>query len=176
MSRYLTHIRRLREPAEPVDRFLDRARGLGSKLGPVLLQLPPNLKADVDSLDETLRRLGKRVRVAVEFRHESWFTAETESLLGERGAALCLADRGSRPITPLWRTTDWGYVRLHEGSAAPHPCYGRASLQSWAERLAELWGKGADVFVYFNNDTLGCALRDCRIFARAVERAGLESS
>ena len=176
MSRYLTHIRRLREPAEPVDRFLDRARGLGSKLGPVLLQLPPNLKADVDSLDETLRRLGKRVRVAVEFRHESWFTAETESLLGERGAALCLADRGSRPITPLWRTTDWGYLRLHEGSAAPHPCYGRAALQSWAERLAELWGRGAEIFVYFNNDTLGCALRDCRIFARAVERAGLESS
>jgi uncharacterized protein YecE (DUF72 family) len=176
MSRYLTHIRRLRAPEEPVARFLDNARGLGDKLGPVLLQLPPNLKADLDALDDTLRRIGTRARVAVEFRHDSWFGDETRALLAERGAALCLADRSSKPASPLWRTADWGYVRLHEGSASPHPCYGRGALETWAQRLAELWGPGAEVFVYFNNDTRGCALANARSFARAVERAGLEAS
>ncbi|MGH2694722.1 MAG: DUF72 domain-containing protein [Actinomycetota bacterium] len=174
MSRFLTHVRRLRQSAEPVKRFLDHARGLGPKLGPVLLQLPPNLKADLGALDETLQRMGNRARVVVEFRHESWFTDETEALLRERGAALCLADRGSKPVSPLWRTADWGYLRLHEGTASPHPCYGRAALETWAQRLAELWGPRAEVFVYFNNDTRGCALSNARTFARAVERAGLE--
>jgi uncharacterized protein YecE (DUF72 family) len=176
MSRYLTHIRRLRAPEEPVARFLDNARGLGDKLGPVLLQLPPNLKADLDALDDTLRRIGSRARVAVEFRHDSWFGDETRALLAEHGAALCLADRSSKPVSPLWRTADWGYVRLHEGSATPHPCYGRGALETWAQRLAEMWGAGAEVFVYFNNDTRGCALANARSFARAVERAGLEAS
>jgi len=174
MSRYLTHIRRLRAPAEPVTRFLDHARGLGAKLGPVLLQLPPTLKADLDALDETLRRMGDRARVAVEFRHDSWFSDETEAVLRERRAALCLADRSSKPVTPLWRTTGWGYLRLHEGTASPHPCYGRAALATWAGRLAELWGPEADVFVYFNNDTRGCALANARSFASAVERSGLD--
>ena len=101
MSRYLTHIKRLAEPAEPVQRFLERAAGLGPKLGPVLLQLPPTLKADLVRLDVVLGLLTPRVRVAVEFRHDSWFTAETRALLEQRGAALCLADRGSKPVTPL---------------------------------------------------------------------------
>jgi uncharacterized protein YecE (DUF72 family) len=77
-------------------------------------------------------------------------------------------------VTALWRTTDWGYVRFHAGTASPHPCYGRTSLRTWAERIVDLWPANADVFVYFNNDTLGCALRDARVFARELGRAGLE--
>jgi uncharacterized protein YecE (DUF72 family) len=173
MNRYLTHIRRLRESKEPVQRFLNHASNLGDKLGPVLLQLPPNLKADLDSLDETLTNLAGRVPVAVEFRHETWFSDETRSLLERHNAALCMADRGSRPITALWRTTDWTYLRFHEGTATPRPCYGRSSLRTWAGRLAEKWGPDADVWVFFNNDPGGCALRDARIFAREAERAGL---
>jgi uncharacterized protein YecE (DUF72 family) len=173
MSRYLTHIKRLKDPAEPVKRFLDHARGLGDKLGPILLQLPPNLKADLALLERALKRFRGRERVAVEFRHDSWFVDEVRTLLEDRGVALCLADRGSRPIAPLWRTADWGYVRLHEGSASPHPCYGRGSLESWAQRIGDLWGERADIFVFFNNDTLGCALRDVRVFRRALDRVGL---
>jgi uncharacterized protein YecE (DUF72 family) len=173
-NRYITHIKRLKDVGEPVARFMENARFLGNKLGPVLLQLPPNLKADLKALDETLRRFTKRVRVAVEFRHETWFTKETEALLRERGAATCLADRHSRPVTSLWRTADWGYLRFHEGSASPHPCYGRSALRTWAERLNDLHGASEDVFVYFNNDPRGCALRDARMFAREVERAGLQ--
>ena len=174
MSRYLTHIKRLKESHEPVERFIDHASNLGKKLGPVLLQLPPNLKANLGLLDETLTNLGHRVSVAVEFRHDTWFTDETRALLERHGAALCMADRGSRPISPFWDTCGWTYLRFHEGLATPSPCYGRTSLRTWAERLADIWGPSADVWAYFNNDPGGCAVRDARIFAREVERVGLE--
>ncbi|MGH2698171.1 MAG: DUF72 domain-containing protein [Actinomycetota bacterium] len=172
MSRYLTHIKRLREPEEPVARFLDRVRHLEDKLGPVLLQLPPTLRSDHDLLDAALGRFPPEVRVAVEFRHDSWWTDDTRALLSEQGAALCLADRGSKPVAPLWRTTDWTYLRLHAGAASPSPCYGRAALASWVERLrADL--AGVDAYVYFNNDPGGCALRDARWFAQEASKRNL---
>src|SRR5439155_23157922 len=93
VSRFLTHIKRLRAPAEPVDRFVGRVRGLGSRLGPVLLQLPPQLRCDRDRLAATIDRFPSSFRVAVEFRHESWFRDEIRELLVDRGVALCLADR-----------------------------------------------------------------------------------
>ena len=172
-SRYLTHIRRLREPHEPVERFLSHARHLGSKLGPVLLQLPPNFRRDAALLRQTLDCFGGRARVAVEFRHPSWYTDEIGSILTEHDAALCLADRDSRCITPLWRTTGWGYVRWHSGRAAPSPCYGRTAMTSWAERIAGLWDAADDVYAYFNNDPEACALRDAAVFASASQKAGL---
>jgi uncharacterized protein YecE (DUF72 family) len=172
VSRYLTHIRRLREPAEAVARFVDRVGGLGDKLGPVLLQLPPQMRCDAERLDATLAEFPAEFRVAVEFRHATWFVDEIRDLLTERRAALCLADR-RRPLTPLWRTTDWTYLRFHEGRAAPAPCYGRVALRAWARRLAEGWGPDADCFVYFNNDPRGCAPRDAARFARVAAREGL---
>jgi uncharacterized protein YecE (DUF72 family) len=171
-SRYLTHVRRLRDPEEPVRRLLDRAARLGGKLGPVLLQLPPTLQADPAALDRTLRAFPAGVRVAVEPRHDSWFSDEVRRLLGEHGAALCLAD-SPRRRTPLWRTTGWTYLRLHQGAASPPPCYGRRALATWAGRLADLLGPDADAYVYFNNDPGGCAVRDARVFALAAARAGL---
>jgi uncharacterized protein YecE (DUF72 family) len=171
-SRYLTHIRRLREPAEPVARLMDRANGLGAKLGPVLLQLPPDLKADPAALEETLGCFPDGVRLAVEPRHPSWWTDDVRRVLTERGAALCWADRKARPVTPLWRTTDWGYLRLHEGAAQVWPFYGRRSLLTWAERVASAYADHEDVFVYFNNDP-GCAAVDNAItFGREVKRLG----
>jgi uncharacterized protein YecE (DUF72 family) len=175
LSRFVTHVRRLRDPAEPVQRFLDRAAGLGDKLGPVLIQLPPQFHADHDRLAATLERFPREVRVAVEFRHDSWFTDETRTLLARHGAALCLADRRGL-LTPLWRTTDWTYLRFHEGRASPRPCYGRASLRTWVERLRDGWGVDAESWVYFNNDPRGCAPRDAARFAGLAARAGLRPS
>jgi uncharacterized protein YecE (DUF72 family) len=171
-SRYLTHVKRLRDPAEPVARFLAHARHLGPKLGPVLLQLPPTLKADLAALGDTLRQFPREVRVAVELRHPSWFEAGTRDLLEEHGAALCLADSPQRR-TPLWRTAGWGYLRMHQGRATPEPCYGRRALAAWARRLADTWSDGEDVYVYFNNDTRACAVRDAAVMARQLERVGL---
>jgi uncharacterized protein YecE (DUF72 family) len=171
-SRFLTHIRRLREPAEPVARLLERATALGEKLGPVLLQLPPDMKVELGRLDETLAQFPRSVRVVVEARHESWFTPEFAALLRERDAALCLAD-SPRRRTPLWRTASFGYVRFHEGRASPHPCYGRKALSSWAARIGELFSAEEDVFAYFNNDPLACALRDALRFAELAAAEGL---
>lgn len=108
----------------------------------------------------------------MELRHDSWFVDDTRALLTERGAALCLAD-SPRRTTPLWRTADWGYLRLDEGRSAPHPCYGRHALTSWAERLALRWREDEDVYVFFNNDPQACAVRDAQVFARAARKAGL---
>jgi uncharacterized protein YecE (DUF72 family) len=173
VSRYLTHIRRLREPEEPVQRFVDRVRGLGGKLAPVLLQLPPQLRRDTGRLEATLDRFPRDMQVAVEFRHPSWWIEDVRTLLEARGVALCLADRRG-PLTPLWRTTSWTYLRFHEGRAAPAPCYGRQALVTWAARLAANWSPDEDVWVYFNNDPRGCAPRDAARFARIIRRAGLD--
>ncbi|MEU0398166.1 DUF72 domain-containing protein [Streptomyces sp. NPDC006208] len=167
-SRYLTHIKRLRDPQEPVARLMSRAEGLGERLGPVLLQLPPTLRCDPGSLDAALACFPRGVRVAVEPRHVSWWTDEVREVLRNRGAALCWADRGSRPVTPLWRTAGWGYLRFHEGRAEPWPGYGRKALTAWAGRIADAWPDTADVFAYFNNDPGGAAVRDATAFARAV--------
>ncbi|YCK39362.1 DUF72 domain-containing protein [Actinomadura sp. ATCC 39365] len=163
-SRYLTHIKRLTEPEEPVARLMAAAGALKEKLGPVLLQLPPTLRADPALLDRCLGCFPGGVRVAVEPRHDSWWTGEVREVLLARGAALCWADRLGRPLTPLWRTADWGYVRLHEGLAAPRPSYGAAALKSWARRVEQAGWQ--DVHVYFNNDPGGAAVRDARRFAR----------
>jgi uncharacterized protein YecE (DUF72 family) len=176
VSRFLTHVRRLREPAEPVERFMSHARGLGGKLGPALLQLPPQLQADTALLDQCLAQFPADIRVAVEFRHKSWWTADTERVLQSHGAALCWADRFG-PVAPLWRTADWGYLRFHAGRATPRSCYGRAALTAWVERVQRSGlPRDTDLFVYFNNDAHGCALRDAIVFARLAQCAGLEAS
>jgi uncharacterized protein YecE (DUF72 family) len=172
MSRYLTHIKRLREPAEPVARFFSRASALGDKLGPVLLQLPPNLRADLLALDETLALVPAGVRVAVEPRHPSWWTDDLRDLLTRHNAALCWADRRSRPITPLWRTADFGYLRLHEGRAHPWPRYGAAALRSWLDRIEERLA-GVPGYVFFNNDPGGAAIVDAAALAAHARRRGL---
>ena len=179
-SRYLTHIRRLRDPAEPVARLLGAAAGLGRKLGPVLLQLPPTLPADPGLLDACLReftvaaaRLGvSPVRLAVEPRHDSWWTEATRQVLASRDAALCWADRRGRPMTPQWSTASWGYLRFHEGTAQPWPRYGSQALGSWVTRLAGAWPDEADVYVYFNNDPGGAAVINSGQFAGLARRAG----
>jgi uncharacterized protein YecE (DUF72 family) len=171
MSRYLTHVKRLREPAEPVARFLGRTAGLGPKLGPVLIQLPPTLPADADLLDAVLAEFPPDVRVAVEPRHQSWWTDEIRDLLHRRKAALSWADRLGRPVTPLWRTADFGYLRLHEGRADPRPGYGRRALSTWLDRIGD-----GDWYVYFNNDPGGAAVRDAGTLGGLARRRGLTVS
>lgn len=175
-SRYLTHIKRLRDPEEPVNRLMTHAAGLGDRLGPVLLQLPPTLRADPALLDDCLACFPSGTRVAVEPRHDSWWTPEVRGVLEARGAALCWADVLSRPVTPLWRTTDWGYVRFHAGRAEPWPRYGRRSLTSWAHRIAAAWPDDRDVYAYFNNDPHAAAVLDATAFARVATAAGLRAT
>ena len=171
-SRFLTHIKRLKEPEEPVARLMDRAAGLGDKLGPVLVQLPPNLQVDVDSLDRCLAAFPRTVRVAVEPRHDTWWTDEVRQVLQRYDAALSWSDRRGRSLTPLWRTASWGYVRLHEGDIAPWPNYTRAELAVWARRVAETFADADDVFVYFNNDPGRAAIRNAVTFGHEMATRG----
>lgn len=169
-SRYLTHIKRLKDPGEPVARLLGHAEGLGARLGPVLLQLPPTLKAGPKLLDTCLSCFPSDVRVAVEPRHDSWWTPEVREVLESRRAALCWADVRARPVTPLWRTTDWGYVRFHEGRTQDWPRYGRQSLRTWAGRVRDTWAEAEDVYAYFNNDPNAAAVKDAATFTRLLDR------
>jgi uncharacterized protein YecE (DUF72 family) len=185
-SRYITHVRRLRDPAEPVARLLGAASELGPKLGPILLQLPPTLTAEPALLDACLKEVRAarppggplsggqgRLRIAVEPRHASWWTEEVKQILAAHDAALSWADRLGRPVTPLWRTAGWGYLRLHEGAADPWPSYGEQALRSWVDRVAQAWPGDADVYVYFNNDPGGAAVVNSAVFAALARDAGL---
>jgi uncharacterized protein YecE (DUF72 family) len=171
-SRYLTHIKRLKDPHEPVERLLRTAQGLGPKLGPILLQLPPTLQADPDLLTACLRGFPAGVRVAVEPRHPSWWAGQIRDVLTRYGAVLCWVDRRGRPGAPLWRTADWAYLRFHEGSAHPWPSYGDSALHTWLQRLGGTWDADADAFVYFNNDPGGAAVRNANRFIEIARAAG----
>ncbi len=170
VSRYLSHVRRLRDPSEPVERFLDRTSPLGSKLGAALLQLPPDFRVDVDRLGSVLDIWPSEVPLAVELRHDSWFRPEVRALLAEHSIPLVWTDRGGRPQEPLWTTADWCYVRLHEGRARPVPCYGDDALRSWVDRA----GTGSGGFVFFNNDDEACAPANAERFRVLGRRDGLD--
>jgi uncharacterized protein YecE (DUF72 family) len=172
-SRFLTHLKRLADPEEPVQRLMSRASRLGAKLGPVLLQLPPDMRRDTDRLRGALVAFGRDVRIAVEFRHESWFTEDVRALLSEHNAALCWADRWASLQTPTWKTADWGYIRFHGGLGTPDPCYGPSTMEDRARLVADTYGPDATIFAYFNNDPEACALIDAYHFAEDVRRAGL---
>lgn len=172
-SRYLTHVLRLKEPRDAVSYLMERAVELGSHLGPILLQLPPDMPADLDRLAETLDAFPRSVRIAVEPRHESWYTEGFRDLLTHHAAALCLADRRG-PLMPAWQTADWTYLRFHGGRARPRPCYGEKALEGWACLVREMSGDQADGYAYFNNDHHGCALRDAALFSRLLQRQGVD--
>jgi uncharacterized protein YecE (DUF72 family) len=155
-SRYITHIRRLRNAKDSVDLFWSRAARLGEKLGPVLFQLPPNFRADPGLLKEFLVALPGEIRAAFEFRDDSWRQDEVYELLDRAGAAWVMADR------PGWRvptivTGGWSYLRFHQGRRT-HPGYARSKLRGWADRIAGL--DASDVFAFFNNDAMAAAPKD----------------
>ncbi|HYX11062.1 MAG TPA: DUF72 domain-containing protein [Candidatus Acidoferrum sp.] len=174
-SRYLTHVLRLRDPRDPVERLMERAVHLDDHLGPILIQLPPTMEIELERLDETLAAFPRSVRIALEPRHPSWFVPGTRELLTKYGAALCLADRGSRHPAE-WRTAPWTYLRFHQGRARPRPCYGRAALVAWIERLRSGWSQTPDAYVYFNNDQRGCAVLDAAILGRVAARLSVPTT
>jgi uncharacterized protein YecE (DUF72 family) len=168
-SRFITHVRRLRDPRDPVRLLWSRARLLQDRLGPVLFQLPPTMHADPDRLAGILGVLPSGMRAAFEFRHPSWNTPAVAGLLDEAGVALVLADRPGARIEPTV-TGGWSYVRMHQGRPNA-PGYTREKLRRWAGRLAELPAK--ETFVYFNNDTGGAAVRDARTLTEVLDEAGV---
>jgi uncharacterized protein YecE (DUF72 family) len=155
-SRYITHLRRLRNAKESVDLFWSRAKLLRDTLGPILFQLPPNLAVDVPLLREFLSILPKGIRPAFEFRHDSWTRDEVLEALDERGAAWVLADRPGARV-PHLVTGGWSYVRFHQGRRL-HPAYRRSKLRAWADRMAA--ANVTEQWAFFNNDPMAAAPSD----------------
>jgi len=169
VSRYLTHVKRLRTPAPYIERFHEPLEPLAraDKLGPLLWQFPPNFHKDVGRLAEALAALPDG-RHAFEFRHPSWFDDSTYSLLREHRVALVIGHERSRWVsTPLVRTTDWTYVRFHYGSRGRRGNYSDAEISTWARRLSQ-WRRDTELFVYFNNDWQGFAIRNARLLKRKL--------
>jgi uncharacterized protein YecE (DUF72 family) len=165
-SRYLTHIKRLRDLRPGIALFGERIEPLADagKLGPLLWQLPARFHRDDERLAGALAELPTG-RHAFEFRHDSWFVDDVYALLREHGAALVVADRSGSKPPPLVDTASWWYVRFHHGRGR-NGNYTRAELRRWAERIR---GEKGDVYVYFNNDWEGFAVKNARAFRNLVE-------
>ena len=170
-SRFLTHMKRLRDPREPLQRLFSRASALDGRLGPVLYQLPAHFTADVPRLDAFLRALPrtlrrKPIRHVMEFRHPSWYTRQTFDVLETHGVALCLHDRAGSSIAEPF-VGPFVYVRFHGTTGHYRGSYGVRELRAWARRLAEQSRGGKAVFAYFNNDPDAVAV-DNALRLRAV--------
>jgi uncharacterized protein YecE (DUF72 family) len=170
-SRYITHLKRLRNVGDEIALFMGRAAILGPKLGPVLFQLPPTQQLDTVRLRDFFALLTPDHRWVVEFRHPSWHTGEIYQLLAERGVALCIPV-GGRLEPDHITTAPFTYIRMHRGQE-PAGGFTREELKSWAARVRALAASGKDVYIYFNNDWEGFALRDAVTFERLV---GLEGT
>jgi uncharacterized protein YecE (DUF72 family) len=159
-SRYLTHVRRLSDLEDGVERFYERVEPLVGtpKMGPVLWQLPANFHRDDERLRQALAALPAG-RHAFEFRHESWFTPEVYDLLRAKGAALVIGDHPERPFQAHELSADWTFLRFHYGSRGRNGNYSESELEQWAARIDD-WRRRADVYAYFNNDWRGYAVKN----------------
>lgn len=145
-SQQITHRRRLKDAADPVGYFFKVAVTLGDRMGPVLFQLPPNLKKDLPRLTDFLAILPPASRCAFEFRHESWFEDDVFEALKAGGRALCVAE-DEELATPFQATTDWGYLRLRRQD------YAESDLRYRAARLlAQPW---SEAYVFFKHEEGG---------------------
>jgi uncharacterized protein YecE (DUF72 family) len=169
-SRYVTHVRRLRECAEPLERMWSVVAGAGAKLGPVLFQLPPTLRVDEPLLREFLLLLPPRMRAAFEFRHPSWSTDGVHEALDAAGAALVHADRPGVHVR-IPTVGGWAYLRFHQGRRTAAG-YRRPKLRAYADAAAD--ARPAELFAYFNNDMDTAAPRDAAVLAALLADRRIE--
>jgi uncharacterized protein YecE (DUF72 family) len=165
-SRFITHIKRLREPEEPLARLFEHAGALGPKLGPVLYQLPPSFPKDIERLRTFLAALPQHRAHVIEFRHPSWFDAETLDVLRSAGVAFCCVD-SPQLKSPVEATARFAYLRFH-GSAFNWGDYSEPELRDWAGRLRGLAAVCETVYVYFNNDWEGFAIKNALTLRRML--------
>lgn len=157
-SRFLTHVRRLRDMETGVERFETPLRPLGARRGPTLWQLPPDFRRDDERLRSWLDRLPPG-RHAIEFRHPSWYEEDVLDALRWHSVGLAVGDDPRRVSPPLIMTATFGIVRLHYGTRGRRGNYSDTELAEWAARLTAL-AEGGDLFVYLNNDWEGFAVRN----------------
>ena len=168
--RFITHMKKLKDCAEPVEEFLRRARNLGPAIGPILYQLPPRWACNPARLDDFIALLPRDLVHVFEFREKSWLTAEVLALLGERGVSFCVHDMpGSQ--TARWAVGPVAYVRFHGGEGKYWGRYSDQGLLSWTDWVVAEAEGGRDVWCYFNNDVDAHAIHDALTLRSMVGQA-----
>lgn len=158
-SRYITHMKKLKDPAQSLDAFLDRIGVLEDQLGPILFQLPPHWHFNRERLAGFLEALSGDFRYAFELRDHSWLNEETYALLEQHAAALCLYELDGF-ASPKELTADFVYIRLHGPDDPYQGSYDTRALAGWAGALSAWLAQGRAVHCYFNNDEAGCAAQN----------------
>ena len=159
ISRFVTHIKRLKDSSEALHMFMSRAALLEEKLGPVLYQLPPSLHRDDERLAAFLDELPKEYRHVLEFRHGSWLTEDVYEILRRYNVGMCVFDMPGLAC-PLLATADFAYIRFHGKDSLYSSCYSDGELADWAERIKKLAENLNTVYIYFNNDVQGFAVKN----------------
>ncbi len=168
-NRTITHLKKLLNPGKTIPPFIRRVETLNDQLGPLLFQLPPRWRRNSERLDRFLRILGRRHRIAIEFRDPSWFDDDIFALLQRHKAALCVYDLDRRQ-SPQVVTADFVYLRLHGPDGPYRGRYRRRALEHWADAITGWQAKGKDVYCYFDNDDRGYAARNAAELQRMVTR------
>lgn len=167
-SRYITHMKKLKDPQDTVPNFMRRVEQLGDRLGPILFQLPPNWHRNTERLQSFLEALDEGPRYAFELRDRSWIDDSVLGLLADAGAAFCIYELDGF-LSPMEVTADFVYVRLHGPDGAYRGDYADAALDEWAERIVGWLGEDRDVFCYFDNDEAGYAARDALSLGKRLD-------
>lgn len=156
VSRFITHMKKLKDPSETIDRFIHTIHPLHRHLGPLLFQLPEKFKLNMERLETFLSVLPDSFRYVFEFRDPSWFSEGVFDLLEKAGAVSCIYDFDGRR-SPQKITSDFAYFRLHGPSRRYEGSYSEEELQEWAFLVTEIYRSGRDCFLYFDNDQSGYA-------------------
>lgn len=161
VSRFITHIKRLKDVNKPIETFVERARYLNDKLGPLLYQLPPNMHRNDERLVSFLTLLPKGLRHVIEFRHESWLDEAVFDMLRRYGIGFCIFDMPDLPC-PSLATADFVYIRFHGSRGLYSSCYSDVELDEWARTISSLAKDSDTVYIYFNNDAEGYAINNAQ--------------
>lgn len=158
-SRFLTHLKRLLDTDQGLQRFFEVVNGIGGKAGPILFQLPPRWKVNPSRLANFLSALPPNYQYVFEFREPSWFSSEIYSILRDRNAALCITNRHDEDSV-IELTAGFTYIRFHGGSQADRGYYRTSTLQRWARQIEQWRSSLRDIYIYFNNDWEGFAIEN----------------
>jgi uncharacterized protein YecE (DUF72 family) len=167
-SRFITHIKRLKDSGELENTFVTRAKRLEASLGPILYQLPPVFHRDDDRLADFLAVLDKNLRHVFEFRHSSWMNEDVFGLLRKHNAGFCIFDMPGF-TSPVLATTDFAYFRFHGKGDLYSGKYPDSDLTEWAKKIQQISGGLKTVYIYFNNDAGGYAIQNARTIRGYLE-------
>jgi len=168
VSRFITHIKRLKNSQEAVENFITRAKILSDKLGPLLYQLPPNMHRNDQVLESFLSILPQDIRHVFEFRHQSWLEDKVFEILHKHNMGFCVFDMPDVSC-PLVATADFAYIRFHGSTGLYFSCYSDEELADWAKRLTNLAQNLKAIYIYFNNDAEAYAVRNAMTLRRYLE-------